>query len=329
MQPYIDDALDLIGFANDDPATGWGKLRAEMGHPEPFHLKLLGIGNEQWGEQYLERYELIAKKVREKYPEVKLVAAAGPSPDGARFDYLWKELRTKPTDLVDEHYYKEPEWFFSNAGRYDAYDRQGPNVFAGEYASHTRVKDDDPASNNNWLSALSEAAFMTGLERNADVVHMASYAPLLAHVEAWQWRPDLIWFDNLRAMATPNYYVQQLFSTHRGTNVIPVLHDQQSLKGENGLYASASADPQKKQIYLKIVNSSTQPNELLIDLHGKKVNGKQVNLVTLASADPMSYNTLDDPARIVPEKSVLPVKGNAIQLKMEPRSFKVIGIAYR
>ena len=158
----------------------------------------------------------------QKHPAIKIVSGSGPSASGAYFDYAWTELKKLNPALIDEHYYMPPEWFQSNASRYDNYDRKGIKVFAGEYAAHGK-DGEAPESRNTWISALSEAAFMTGLERNAEVVHMASYAPLLAHVDAWQWRPDLIWFDNLQTFGTPNYYVQKMFSTHRGTHVIPVL----------------------------------------------------------------------------------------------------------
>ena len=178
MQPYIDDALDLIEFANGSVTSEWGRIRAKMGHPEPFNLKMIAIGNEQWGNLYTERLEPFIRAIRAKYPEIKIIGSSGPSPDGKDFDYLWEEMSRLGVDLVDEHYYRSPEWFLQNAERYDKYDRNGPKVFAGEYACHTKSKD------NNFLSALSEAAFMTGLERNADIVHMCTYAPLFAHVDA-------------------------------------------------------------------------------------------------------------------------------------------------
>ena len=181
LDPYIQDALDLIEFANGPVTSQWGKLRAAMGHPEPFKLKYVGVGNEQWDEQYIERYKAFEKVLRAKYPGIKIVSGAGPSASGRLFDYAWGELKKLTPDLVDEHYYMAPEWFLNNASRYDNYNRKGPKVFAGEYAGHWK-EGNDPESRNTWYSALSEAAFMTGLERNADVVQMASYAPLLAHV---------------------------------------------------------------------------------------------------------------------------------------------------
>ena len=221
LQPYIDDALDLIEFANGPISSKWGKIRNNMGHPSPFNLKFIGVGNEQWEPQYIERYKVFEKAVLSKYPSIKIVSGAGPFAEGEYFNYAWKELKQLKPALIDEHYYKPPNWFFSNASRYDNYERNGPKIFAGEYAAHSK-ENPDAEGRNNWEAALAEAAFMTGLERNADVVQMCSYAPLFAHVDAWQWRPDLIWFDNLNSMTTPSYYVQKLFSTNKGTNVIAI-----------------------------------------------------------------------------------------------------------
>ncbi|MBQ1222169.1 MAG: carbohydrate binding domain-containing protein, partial [Alistipes sp.] len=193
LQTYIQDALDLVEFANGDPSTPWGKVRAEMGHPAPFNLKYLGIGNEQWGEEFIVRFEPFVKAVRERYPDLRIVGTSGPSASGERFDYLWEEMRRLDVDLVDEHYYAPETFFTENADRYDRYPRKGPKVFAGEYACHGA----NGKKFNHYNASLLEAAFMTGLERNADVVRMATFAPLLAHIEGWQWRPDLVWFDNL------------------------------------------------------------------------------------------------------------------------------------
>ena len=218
LQPFIDDAIDLIEFANGGTDTEWGKLRAEMGHPEPFNLKFLGIGNEQWGKEYPERLEVFVKVLREKHPEIKIIGSSGPNSEGRDFDYLWPEMKRLKVDLVDEHFYRPESWFLAAGNRYDKYDRKGPKVFAGEYACHGA----NGKKWNHFNAALLEAAFMTNLERNADIVHMATYAPLFAHVEGWQWRPDLIWFDNLRSVRTCSYYVQQLYSHNKGTNVLPL-----------------------------------------------------------------------------------------------------------
>ena len=221
LDPYIQDALDLIEFANGPATSHWGAKRVAMGHPEPFNMKMLGVGNEQWGPQYIERYASFAKVLKARHPEIMLVSAAGPSPADDRFHFLWPKLRELKADIVDEHCYANPIWFLANTHRYDNYDRHGPKVFMGEYAAQS-VAIVSPKNRNNLECALAEAAYMTGLERNADVVHMASYAPLFAHVDAWQWTPNLIWCDNLRVYGTPNYYVQQLFSRNRGDVVLAV-----------------------------------------------------------------------------------------------------------
>ena len=210
---FVQDALDLIEFANGNIDTKWGKLRAEMGHPEPFNLKYLGIGNEQWGQIYVDRLKVFVDVIRKQHPEIKIVGSSGPYPEGKEFEYLWKGMKELKVDLVDEHFYRPDNWFISQGKRYDTYDRKGPKVFAGEYACHVPGK-----KWNHFRASLLEAAFMTGLERNADIVRMATYAPLLAHIEGWQWRPDLIWFDNLSVMKTCSYYIQQLYATNKGTH---------------------------------------------------------------------------------------------------------------
>ena len=243
LDSYIQDALDLIEFANGAVDTPWGKVRADMGHPAPFNLKFIGIGNEQWGKEYPEHLEPFVKAIRKKYPDIKIVGSSGPNSEGEQFDYLWPEMKRLKADLVDEHFYRPEAWFLSQGARYDNYDRKGPKVFAGEYACHGKGK-----KWNHFHASLLEAAFMTGLERNADVVHMATYAPLFAHVEGWQWRPDMIWFDNLNSVRTVSYYVQQLFATHKGTNVLSLTMNKKPVtgaEGQNGLFASAVCDKNK------------------------------------------------------------------------------------
>ncbi|MCO6045457.1 DUF1080 domain-containing protein [Aeoliella sp. ICT_H6.2] len=221
LDPYIQDALDLIEFANGPVDSQWGAIRAAMGHPEPFGMKLLGVGNEQWGPDYFERYERFAQVLQQAHPEIELISTSGPFPSGKHFDYAWPILKQIGVPIVDEHCYAMPDWFLREASRYDNYDRSGPQVFMGEYAAQS-VAICSPNNRNNLRCAVAEAAFLTGIERNSDVVVMSAYAPLMAHVDAWQWTPDLIWFDNLSSYATPNYYVQQLFSLHRGDVVLPL-----------------------------------------------------------------------------------------------------------
>jgi alpha-L-arabinofuranosidase len=333
VDTYIQDALDLIEFANGSTNTKWGKLRAEMGHSGPFNLRMIGVGNEQWDSQYIARYKRFEQVLKSKYPEIKLVSSSGPSPQGEKFDYLWSKLR--PTaDLIDEHYYMSPDWFLKNARRYDNYDRKGPKIFAGEYAAHIKDKEKDGAeTRNTWGSALAEAAFMTGLERNADVVHMASYAPLLAHVDAWQWRPDLIWFDNLRSVGTPNYYVQKLFGNYKGTQTVPVLSKGNTLAGEDSLYASATIE--KDQVFLKIVNVSDTQHNCRLVLEGVK-RIKSIGVQLLTAKDKGDFNTLDNPGLVEPvfglyggHSGQVNHSPNTTTLTVAPNSLSVFVISYQ
>lgn len=323
LQSYIDDALDLIEFANGATTTKWGKLRAEMGHPQPFNLKQIGIGNEQWGPLYPERLKKFVEQIRAKYPNIKICGTSGPSASGKDFDYGWEQMRKLGVDLVDEHYYMSPDWFLKNAGRYDNYSRKGPKVFAGEYASHVKGVDDQPTvAKNNFEAALSEAAFMTGLERNADVVYQATYAPLFAHVEGWQWRPDLIWFDNLRSVRSVNWYVQMLYGTNKGTNVLNLTENGLPVEGKDGLYASAVWDKPMKKYIVKIANTSDQPQQVTLSFRGAKIAG-QAQVTTLHADDPRAVNTLDKPNNVVPQQSSVDVNGNACTVTIPAKTFAV------
>lgn len=316
LQSYIDDALDLIEFANGAVTSPWGKLRADMGHPAPFGLKQIGIGNEQWGALYPERLAKFVEQIRAKYPEIKICGSSGPSADGDMFDYGWEQMRQLGVDLVDEHYYKSPEWFLAHAGRYDHYDRKGPKVFAGEYAAHAKN------SPNSWEAALAEAAFMTGLERNADVVYQATYAPLFAHVEGWQWRPDLIWFDNLTSVRSANYYVQQLYGMNTGTHVLRLTRDGKAVEGEEGLYATACYDKPTKSYIVKIANTSGLEKNIQIIFQGlKKLKPGQVTL--LYADDVYVENTIEHKDAVVPVKSEVQAQGNVLHATLKPHSFAV------
>lgn len=307
LQPYIQDALDLIEFANGDTTTIWGGLRAGMGHPAPFNLKLIAIGNEQWGPEYPEHLAPFMDAIRKAYPDIKIVGSSGPNSEGEQFDYLWPEMKKLGADLVDEHFYRPESWFLAQGNRYDNYDRKGPKVFAGEYACHGKGK-----KWNHFNAALLEAAFMTGLERNADVVHMATYAPLLAHIEGWQWRPDMIWFDNSDSFRTSSYYVQQLYSLNKGTNVLTLTMDGKPVAGnkdQNGLFASAVLDKKTGEYIVKVANTSDSAQPVTINLNGLKKKGHEITLATvttLSSADSDAENSLEAPEKIIPVTSAIP-----------------------
>ena len=329
LDHYIQDALDLIEFANGSAATAWGRKRAAMGHPAPFNLKMIGIGNEQWGPQYVERYERFAKAIKAKYPKITLITSAGPFAGDDRFRYLWGEMRRLKADIVDEHYYMAPKWFRDNVGRYDDYPRSGPKVFAGEYAAQSSGRGGLPENRNDWECAMSEAAFITGLERNADVVLMSSYAPLFAHVDAWQWTPNLIWFDNLRSFGTPNYYVQKLFSVNRGSRVLPVQLNGSSKNGQQNLYASASVDDRSGEVILKIVNTDAASREVRINLAGAAKIGSSGKAFILAGGDLKAENSLDEPGKIAPVEREIAVSSSEFAFTLASNSLSVLRIPAR
>ncbi|MEU3900366.1 alpha-L-arabinofuranosidase C-terminal domain-containing protein [Streptomyces sp. NPDC045251] len=212
LKRHIQDTLDLIEFANGPRTSEWGAKRAEMGHPKPFGLTHIGVGNEEnLPREFMARFEQFRAAVEAEYPDITVVSNSGPDDSGTTFDTAWQLNREAGVDMVDEHYYNSPQWFLQNNDRYDSYDRNGPKVFLGEYASQ----------GNAWRNALSEAAFMTGLERNADVVELASYAPLLANEDYVQWSPDMIWFNNHASWGSANYEVQKLFMNNTGDRVVP------------------------------------------------------------------------------------------------------------
>ncbi|MDO4334955.1 MAG: alpha-L-arabinofuranosidase C-terminal domain-containing protein [Bacteroidales bacterium] len=323
LQQYIDDALDLVEFANGPVDSEWGKVRAEMGHPEPFNLKYMGIGNEQWGEEYVEHLKPFIEAMRKAHPEIKIVGSSGPDSEGDKFDYLWPKMRELKADLVDEHFYRPESWFLAQGRRYDNYDRKGPKVFAGEYACHGKGK-----KWNHFNAALLESAFMTGLERNADIVEMATYAPLFAHVEGWQWRPDMIWYDNLESFPTSSYYVQQLYCNNAGTNVLPLTMDGKTIAGDedqNGLFASAVIDKNNNTYIVKVANVGDQPQDLNITFDGMKKKASILGgkVVTLHSDVETAENSLENPSLIAPKESAIEVSGKEYSTTIGPKTFAV------
>jgi alpha-L-arabinofuranosidase len=323
LDPYIQDVLDLIEFANGDTSTKWGALRAEMGHPAPFNLKYVGIGNEQWGPEYPARLKPFLDVVRKQHPEIKIVGTSGPDSEGEQFDYLWPEMKRLKADLVDEHFYRPESWFLAQGNRYDSYDRKGPKVFAGEYACHGKGK-----KWNHFNASLMEAAFMTNIERNADVVEMATYAPLFAHVEGWQWRPDMIWFDNLKSVRTCSYYVQQLYSHNKGTNVLPLTMNKKVVSGQDGqdgLFASAVWDKDRNAYIVKAVNTSDEAQALNITFAGlkKNVSLSDAEVISLHSDNLDADNTLCHPDNVVPQTSSEKVSGNVLSTTLPARTFSV------
>ncbi len=319
LEPYIQDALDLIEFANGPVTSEWGAKRAALGHPQPFALKMLGVGNEQWDQPYLERYAKFHQVLKARHPEINLVAAAGPSPDDQHFQFAWPKLRELYADIVDEHCYAKPDWFFNNTHRYDHYDRNGPKVFFGEYAAQSdKVVSVD--NRNNLECALAEAACMTGLERNGDVVRMASYAPLFAHAEGWQWRPDLIWTDNLRSYGTPNYYVQKMFARNAGDATVPVKMD---APGLTKFYVSATRDYDSGETILKVVNGADTLVEANLNFAGARPADTKVK-ATMLTGTGGEENTFETPKKVFPVESKLTITVPQFEYLFPPNSFSVL-----
>ena len=286
-----------------------------MGHPEPFNMKFIGVGNEQWDDLFFRRLEPFVAAIKAKYPNIQIVGTSGPDSEGAMFEKGWEAMKRLKADLVDEHFYRPESWFLGNAAgkekygeycgalRYEHYDRKGPKVFAGEYACHGA----NGKKWNHYEASILEAAFMTDLERNADVVYMTAYAPLFAHVEGWQWRPDLIWYDNLRMFKSCSYYVQQMYAANKGTNVLKMTMDKQPIagqEGQDGLFASAVFDANTGSVILKVINTSRQSQPVSIQLTGMK-GSRTAETITLSHNGMDDENTLDRPDRITPQNGTL------------------------
>lgn len=314
LDEYIQDALDLIEFANGDTTTTWGAKRAEMGHSEPFNLVYLAIGNEQWEEGYFERYEAFQKAIAPIYPEIKLITSSGPYAQGKEFDKAYAWLNGKGEDFayaVDEHYYVNSEWMFNNANRYDNYSRDGVKVFAGEYACHLGQGQPRP---NNLEAALAEAAMMTGFERNADVVTLASYAPLFARVGYTQWTPDMIFVNNHEVMLTPSYHVQAMFS-----NNVPTYTLEFEREDDSDVYISAGFNEKTGEYILKVVNRGGK-KDVILNL--PQMVGA-IEEITLTSHSFEDVNTMDDKEKVAPKSLTRPVGSNEISLTVPPMSFNV------
>ena len=299
LGPYVQDALDLIEFANGDTNTAWGQVRADMGHPEPFNMKYIGIGNEQWGPAYIERYRVFEQAIKAKYPEIIIVSGSGPFPEGDYFEYGWEQLKQMNAEIVDEHYYKPPQWFRENADRYDSYDRNGPKVFAGEYAAQT-VAIASPENKNNWNAALSEAA-------------------------GWQWTPDMIWFNNLESFGTPNYQVQKMYATNAGTDLLKITEDGEKIIGEGGLYASAVKDANTNELIIKVVNTSEAGQNLSIAIEGGSAEG-DVEVLTMAMDDLEAENSFEEPMKVSPKKGSATVNGNQLEATIPAQAFSIYKI---
>ncbi len=322
MQEYIQDALDLIEFANGPEDSEWGKKRVQMGHPQPFGLEYLGVGNEQWNTeevQFFRRYEMFEKAIHEKYPDMKLIGTTGPDVWGGGYTWAWQWVRDAAKEnsnfvyAMDEHYYVAPQWLYEHVHFYDSYDRD-VKVFAGEYACHIpgRAGQMNNPSANNLEAAIAEAAFLTGVERNADVVVLAAYAPLFAREGYTQWSPDLIWFDGEKSYETPSYWVQQLYSQYRGVKTLTADTGMNADKElEEKIYASAVETADGK-IILKLVNGSEVDRE--VNILGEGMSFASSVEQTLLTGDKDDRNTIDDRDRVQPKKASIVLGNNKVFL---------------
>jgi alpha-N-arabinofuranosidase len=295
MQDYVQEVLDLIEWANGPATSAWGARRAAAGHPAPFNLEYIGIGNEdKITPEFQERFKMIFNAVKSKHPEITVIGTVGPFHSGDDFNKGWKLANDIKIPVVDEHYYTNPEWFIANQHRYDAYSRNTTQVYLGEYASW----------GNKLRNAIAEAAYMTSLERNGDVVRMASYAPLFAKKGFTQWKTDMIFFDNISICPTPNYYVQKMFSTNQGDiyfdNVVSLE------KNDTALASSCVQDNKTGDIILKLVNAGNEPKNM-------KINLNRFNRIlpdaeqTVLTGDANAENTFGNPQNVIPEKSTIKI----------------------
>ncbi len=339
LDPYIQDALDLIEFANGDVNTTWGKVRADMGHPEPFNLHYLGVGNEQWDYKdnaaFTTRLKKFMDVLSKKHPEIKYIGTTGPDSEGDAFNMLQPKMKELGVSLYDEHFYRNEEWFLGKAKdrqgnpincgalRYDSYDRKGPKIFAGEYACHGRGK-----KWNHFETSLYEAAFMTGFERNADIVHMCTYAPLFAHVKGWQWRPDMIWYDNNRMFKSCSYYVQQLYGMYKGTNVLSCTMNMKPIagqEGQNGLFATACFDKATNSVIVKVINTGDEEQTIDLKWAGKakdlKAGFKEAEMITFRANQMNDENSLNDPLKITPKTDI--IDPATTEVKVTGKTFQI------
>jgi alpha-N-arabinofuranosidase len=305
LTPFVDDALDEIEFATGDNSTKWGAMRAKLGHPEPFAIKYVEIGNEDQfdrSDSYEGRFAQFYKAIKAKYPQLQLIATK-------------PVHKTKP-DVVDDHYYKRADEFFEDVHHYDTIDRNGPKIFVGEWATR------EGSPTTNMGAALGDAAWMTGMERNSDLIVMASYAPLFVNLNpgGMQWESDLIGYDAMSSYGSPSYYAQAMFGEYLGTEV-----PTSSLTGAGDrLFYSVTRDPAKGEVYLKLVNASSAAQTVQIDLTGASNVSPTGTLVSLTGTNDAETNTITTPTRVVPVKSTLEGTAAKFAHTVPPYSVQVI-----
>ncbi len=308
LTPFVQDALDEIEFATGDTSTKWGGVRAKLGHPATFPIKYIEIGNEDWFDRsgsYEARYAQFSKAIKAKYPQFQLIATA--------------PLKRMKPDVLDDHYYKRADEFFADVKHYDTVDRNGPKIFVGEWATR------EGSPTTNMGAALGDAAWMTGMERNSDLIVMASYAPMLVNVNpgGMQWESDLIGYDAMTSYGSPGYYAQCMFAEYLGTEV-PA---SSITGGGDRFFYSVTRDAAKGAVYLKLVNASSVPQPVEIDMSGAGNIGKTGTLVTLAGSNNAETNTITAPRRIVPVKTELRGAGAKFSHSVPAYSVQVLELS--
>jgi alpha-N-arabinofuranosidase len=310
LTPFVDDALEEIEFATGDTSTKWGAVRAKLGHPAPFSIKYVEIGNEDWFDRsgsYEGRFAQFYKAIKAKYPQLELIATM--------------PLKRMKPDVQDDHYYKRADEFFADMKHYDNIDRNGPKIFVGEWATR------EGSPTTNMGAALGDAAWMTGMERNSDLVVMASYAPLFVNVNpgGMQWESDLIGYNALSSYGAPSFYAQGMFAKYLGTEVPTSSVD----GGGERFFYSVTQDPEKGAVYLKLVNASSIAQPVSIEMTGAKDIAKTATLVTLAGNSLAETNTISDPTRIAPVQTVLKAGEGTFSHTMPPYSIQVLELQAR
>jgi alpha-N-arabinofuranosidase len=309
LEPYLADAIEEIEYVTGDASTRWGAERAKDGHPAPFPLHYVEIGNEDWFDKsgsYDGRYAQYYKAIKQKYPALQLIATA--------------PVKSTRPDVLDEHYYMSADKSFSDASHYDKTDRSGPKIFVGEWATREGVP------TPNLEAALGDAAWMTGMERNSDIVIMSSYAPLFVNVNpgGMQWETDLIGYDALSSYGSPSYYAEVLFGSYLGTEIVP------STLADAGprVYTSVTRDQATHTLYIKVVNGTSDEKPLAIALTGAPGVGHQAKLVTMSGKTPNATNSIDHPDAVVPVSSTLSIEGPTFNHTFAPYSISVLVLNY-
>ena len=309
LDPYVQDAIDEIEYARGEAETKWGAVRSKNGHPQPFKLTYVEVGNEDFFDHsgsYDGRYAQFYKAIKDKYPDLEIIASM--------------PVKSIRADIIDDHYYRRATEFFQDTTHYDKTDRSGPKIFVGEWA--TREGSPTP----NFGAALGDSAWMTGLERNSDIVIMASYAPLFVNVDpgGMQWESDLIGYDAMRSYGSPSYYAQAMFSTHLGDEILDSKLESDGPK----LFYSVTEDTKKSRIYVKLVNAKSKAQSIHFKFEGPAL-ANTGRLITLRANSTQATNTIDEPRRIVPIESNLTNIGSELDYTLPPYSIQVIQLDKR